>query len=113
MAQASSSAPGTILMALPVCTGIIEDLTATRRFWDLRRRRLEASRFHLCEGDILVVYSDGLTDAENPEGKMLGEKTLREVIQRSAPSGCKAVEAAIRKASTNSRRACRKPMTLL
>jgi serine phosphatase RsbU (regulator of sigma subunit) len=52
----------------------------------------------LYKGDILVVYSDGLTDAENPEGNMLGKKYLREIIQREAPSGSKAVEEAFLKA---------------
>jgi serine phosphatase RsbU (regulator of sigma subunit) len=54
--------------------------------------------FHLREGDILVVYSDGLTDAENLQGEMLGKKRLREIVQREAPSGSKAVETAFLKA---------------
>jgi serine phosphatase RsbU (regulator of sigma subunit) len=54
--------------------------------------------FHLCKGDILVVNSDGLTDAENLQGEMFGEKRLREIIQREAPSGSKAVEEAFLKA---------------
>ena len=49
---------------------------------------------HLCKGDILVVYSDGLTDAENPQGEMFGEGRLREIIRREAPSGGQAVEQA-------------------
>lgn len=53
---------------------------------------------HLCTGDILVVHSDGLTDAENLRGEMFGEKRLREIIQREAPSGGKAVESAFLKA---------------
>ena len=42
--------------------------------------------------DILVVYSDGLTDAENPHGEMFGEKRLLDIIQQEAPSGSQAVE---------------------
>ena len=45
--------------------------------------------------DVLVVYSDGLTDAENPEEEMFGEERLLEIIQREAPSGSLAVEQAI------------------
>jgi sigma-B regulation protein RsbU (phosphoserine phosphatase) len=45
-----------------------------------------------------VVNSDGLTDAENLQGKMFGEKRLREILQREAPSGSKAVEEAFLKA---------------
>jgi serine phosphatase RsbU (regulator of sigma subunit) len=50
--------------------------------------------FNLCKGDILVVNSDGLTDAENLKGELFGEKRLREIIQREAPCGSKAVEEA-------------------
>lgn len=52
----------------------------------------------LSKGDILVVYSDGLTDAENSAGKMLGKRRLREIIQLEAPAGSKAVEEAFLRA---------------
>jgi len=39
-----------------------------------------------------VVYSDGLTDAENPQGETFGEARLLEIIQRESPSGSRAVE---------------------
>jgi serine phosphatase RsbU (regulator of sigma subunit) len=52
----------------------------------------EPRTFHLDQGDILVVYSDGLTDAENPREEMFGEERLREIIQREGPSGSHAVE---------------------
>jgi len=48
---------------------------------------------HLDKGDVLVVYSDGLTDAQNPEEEMFGEKRLREIVRREAPAGGCAVEA--------------------
>jgi serine phosphatase RsbU (regulator of sigma subunit) len=48
--------------------------------------------FRLDKGDILVVYSDGLTDAENPQEEMFGKERLLEIIQREAPSGGRAVE---------------------
>ncbi len=54
--------------------------------------------FHLCKGDMLAVYSDGLTDVENLQGEMLGEKRLREIVQREASRGSKAVEDAFLKA---------------
>jgi len=44
------------------------------------------------KGDILVVYSDGLTDAESPEGEVFGEKRLIEIVQQEAPSGSRSVE---------------------
>jgi serine phosphatase RsbU (regulator of sigma subunit) len=48
--------------------------------------------FTLDRGDILVVYSDGLTDAENPRNEMFGEERLLQIIQREAPHGGHAVE---------------------
>jgi serine phosphatase RsbU (regulator of sigma subunit) len=52
----------------------------------------ESRAFHLDKGDILVVYSDGLTDAENQKAEMFGEERLLELIQREGPSGSQAVE---------------------
>jgi sigma-B regulation protein RsbU (phosphoserine phosphatase) len=52
----------------------------------------EARELHLDRGDILVVYSDGLTDAENPREEMFGEARLREIIQQEGPLGSRAVE---------------------
>ncbi len=55
----------------------------------------QSRTLHLNKGDILVVYSDGLTDAENPQQEMFGEKRLLEIIQQEAPSGSHAVERTI------------------
>jgi serine phosphatase RsbU (regulator of sigma subunit) len=46
----------------------------------------------LDQGDILVVYSDGLTDAENPAGEMFGDERLLDIIRQVAPSGSAALE---------------------
>jgi sigma-B regulation protein RsbU (phosphoserine phosphatase) len=43
--------------------------------------------FHLHIGDILVVYSDGLTEAQNQQQEMFGEERLRQIIQQEAASG--------------------------
>jgi len=48
--------------------------------------------FRLDKGDILVVYSDGLTDAQNPCEEMFGEERLLEIIRQEAPSGSHALE---------------------
>ena len=47
---------------------------------------------YLNKGDVLVVYSDGLTEAENPQGDMLGEDRVKEVICREASAGAKQLE---------------------
>ena len=46
----------------------------------------------LDKGDILVVYSDGLTDAQNQQEEMFGEERLLEIFQQEAPSGSRALE---------------------
>jgi sigma-B regulation protein RsbU (phosphoserine phosphatase) len=43
-------------------------------------------------GDVLVVYSDGLTDAENPAGQMLGEDLVKNVILSEARGGAGRLE---------------------
>jgi serine phosphatase RsbU (regulator of sigma subunit) len=58
----------------------------------------QSSAFHLCKGDVLVVYSDGLPDAENQREEMLGDKTLRDLIRRDAPSGGPALVRSLLKA---------------
>jgi sigma-B regulation protein RsbU (phosphoserine phosphatase) len=47
----------------------------------------QSSAFQLCKGDVLVVYSDGLTDAQDQQEEMFGEDTLRDLIRQDAPSG--------------------------
>lgn len=53
---------------------------------------------HLCGGDILVVYSDGLIDAQNQRDEMFGEERLLELIRQAAPSGSDALEQRLLKA---------------
>jgi sigma-B regulation protein RsbU (phosphoserine phosphatase) len=55
----------------------------------------EPSPFHLNVGDILLVYSDGLTEAENSSGEQFGEERLQELILREAPSGTDHMETAL------------------
>jgi serine phosphatase RsbU (regulator of sigma subunit) len=58
----------------------------------------QSSPLHLCKGDTLVVYSDGLTDAENPQEEMFGAERLLEIIRQEAPSGSPALVAKLLKA---------------
>jgi sigma-B regulation protein RsbU (phosphoserine phosphatase) len=41
-----------------------------------------ASRTTLCGGDVLVLYSDGITEAENKQGAFFDEAGLQDVINR-------------------------------
>jgi serine phosphatase RsbU (regulator of sigma subunit) len=52
----------------------------------------QSSPFHLHQGDILVVYSDGLTEARNQQKEMFGEVRLLKIIQQDAPSGSHALQ---------------------
>src|SRR5205809_5438449 len=49
----------------------------------------QSNVLQLHKGDVLVVYSDGLTEAENPQGEMLGEERVKAIIRAEAPSGSK------------------------
>ncbi len=52
----------------------------------------QLSPLELNPGDTLVIYSDGLTDAENRAGQEMGEESLRELIRTTAPQGAAALE---------------------
>ena len=51
-----------------------------------------ASPLKLDVGDVLLVYSDGLTEAENPKGDMLGEEAIRQVVLTEAGGGAAHLE---------------------
>jgi sigma-B regulation protein RsbU (phosphoserine phosphatase) len=74
-------------------TGEIEHLVSDAFFLGMFDFASYESRLlHLCKGDILVVYSDGLTDAQNQQEEMFGEERLLKIIQQEAPSGSHALE---------------------
>ena len=52
----------------------------------------EAANLQLNPGDVLLAYSDGLTEAENMQGEMLGEDRVKNVIRAEAPGGSKQLE---------------------
>jgi phosphoserine phosphatase RsbU/P len=54
-----------------------------------------ATEIHLHQGDLLFVYSDGLTEAEDLSGNMFGEERLKEIIVKAAPSGGKQLHEAV------------------
>jgi serine phosphatase RsbU (regulator of sigma subunit) len=58
----------------------------------------ESHAFRLDKGDTLVVYSDGLTDARNPQEEMFGEERLLRIVRQEAPSGGRALEQGFLKA---------------
>jgi sigma-B regulation protein RsbU (phosphoserine phosphatase) len=80
-------------------TGKIEKLASEAFFLGMfDSASYESRTVRLDQGDILVVYSDGLTDAESQQGDMFGRKRLLELIRQEAPSGSQALERAFLKA---------------
>lgn len=51
----------------------------------------------LAEGEKLVIYSDGVTEAQNTGGEFFGRKRLREVVMAHASESCFAIHEAIQK----------------
>ena len=77
----------------PSATGKIEELVSDVHGLGLFDSATYQSRtLHLYKGDILVVYSDGLTDAQNQQEELFGEERLLRIIQQEAPSGSRALE---------------------
>jgi serine phosphatase RsbU (regulator of sigma subunit) len=80
-------------------TGKIEELASDAFILGLFDFASYQSRaLQLYKGDILVVYSDGLTDAQNQQEEMFGEERLLQIIQQEAPSGSRAIEQKLLKA---------------
>jgi serine phosphatase RsbU (regulator of sigma subunit) len=80
-------------------TGKIEKLVSDAYFLGMFDFASYQSRaFRLDKGDVLVVYSDGLTDAENRQEEMFGEERLLKIVQQEAPSGSQALERGILRA---------------
>jgi sigma-B regulation protein RsbU (phosphoserine phosphatase) len=74
-------------------TGKIEELVSDSYFLGMFDfASYEARAFRLDKGDILVVYSDGFTDAQNQQEEMFGKKRLLQLIRQEAPSGSQALE---------------------
>jgi serine phosphatase RsbU (regulator of sigma subunit) len=51
-------------------------------------------------GDKLIIYSDGVTEAANPQGEFFGRKRLREIVTAHAASDCVGLHDAVLEAVT-------------
>ena len=94
-------------------TGKIEKLFSDASFLGMfEEATFESRPFHLDKGDILVVNSDGVTDAQNPKQEMFGGQRLLQVIRQEAPSGSEAIEKRLLKAIGEFTEGRRKTTTL-
>ncbi len=66
----------------------------------LEEAEYEARDVTLRPGDMLVLYTDGLTEAEDADGIPFGEGGLLEVVRANAVGGCRALHAALEQAVT-------------
>jgi sigma-B regulation protein RsbU (phosphoserine phosphatase) len=49
----------------------------------------------LAPGDTLVIYSDGVTEAQNQNHEFFGKKRLNDIINKHAGESCNAIHDAI------------------
>jgi serine phosphatase RsbU (regulator of sigma subunit) len=54
----------------------------------------------LAPGDLVVIYSDGISEAQNLAGDFFGKKRLREAVTSHAGQGCQGVHDALQDAVT-------------
>jgi len=77
-------------------TGTIEKLSSDAFVMGMFEDAVYQSRaLQLENKDLLLVYSDGLTDAESPLEERFGVDRLRDIIRKDGPSGAQALERAI------------------
>jgi sigma-B regulation protein RsbU (phosphoserine phosphatase) len=54
----------------------------------------------LSPGDKIVIYSDGVTEAQNMQAKFFGKRRLREIVEAHAGESCAMIHDAIHDAVT-------------
>jgi sigma-B regulation protein RsbU (phosphoserine phosphatase) len=64
---------------------------------------MEAAEFGVAEerlapGDKVVIYTDGVTEAQNATGEFFGKRRLREIVAAHAAASCQSLHDAIQQA---------------
>ncbi len=60
----------------------------------------KAEEVRLRPGDKLVIYTDGLSEAQSPDGRFFGEKRIREVLLANVGGSCQGVYDALERSVT-------------
>jgi serine phosphatase RsbU (regulator of sigma subunit) len=77
-------------------TGRYEYLEATAMpVGMLAEAEFKVEERRLSPGDRIVIYTDGVTEAQNPSGEFFGRKQLREIVVAHAGDGCAALHDAV------------------
>lgn len=73
--------------------GMIEELTTSGIALGATEEDLiETSSVQLASGDILLLYSDGITEEHNPEGKLFGKQPLLDILKDHQGSAVELVD---------------------
>jgi serine phosphatase RsbU (regulator of sigma subunit) len=79
--------------------GSIESLAATAMPVGLvESAQFEVSETALADGDKIVIYTDGVTEAQNLQGEFFGRHKLRQVITEHHADSCQALHEAVQSA---------------
>jgi sigma-B regulation protein RsbU (phosphoserine phosphatase) len=88
--------PPLLLRAAGGCEELLANGVVLGRFRSARYEEVEAA---FGAGDTLVLYTDGITEAQRADGEMFGEERLRETLGRAAAT--EGVAAALRSWTAN------------
>jgi sigma-B regulation protein RsbU (phosphoserine phosphatase) len=55
----------------------------------------EPTRLGLAPGDALVLYTDGVTEAAAPDGRLFEEQRLEQVLADASAGGCDGIVASV------------------
>jgi sigma-B regulation protein RsbU (phosphoserine phosphatase) len=86
--QANGNAPVSWLRPTGAAVGLVEEY------------KLRTEQVTLQEGDIVLLYTDGLTEAANPQGHPFGNDRLAELVTQNASLSAQNLIAALRKGLT-------------
>jgi phosphoserine phosphatase RsbU/P len=80
-------------------TGAIEELGATSMPVGLvPETAFAVGRKNLAPGDRIVLYTDGVTEAQNDAGEFFGRRRLRRAVEQAGPADCNELHAGIQAA---------------